>query len=573
MKSKNQTVRNSMLSLFFYASLVCIGTLEASSQELITKSLFEKQFELTAKLIVMLKVDYREGAPEIGAGFIFGHDNDHLFIATAYHVVHRGSEPLNIWVGLKTMPVDKLIKANLLKNGKEVNLDLAVISIGDLTKQGINPCAFPYDRLRMMDDLKRDDTVFSVGNPHGDSWAEPIEPDLVSQINGKEIVFQSASISRGNSGGPLIDVRADLVGMTTADAPPFGRAINIDYILQHVKKWGYPVQLNSYTEPDLGIPLLHDAAMNGDIVALKNLLAQCNNPDEVDMHYITALHLAAYWGKTEAITVLLKDGADIEAQDALGDTPLEHAVDNFHNLETVKLLIKAGAKINNKDYQGLTALHKALLTDTIEDEVVLFLIHSGADVNLQDLENNKALHYAVINEKAGIVKELIKTGANTEIQGKDKRTPLLLAIENQKEEMVRLLLSSGANVNGPGLISGLGALHMAAYDPGNIEIIKILLTAGAKVNAKDEDGNSPLHIVIRSGQNYKPPSVNQQLEAITLLLKAGADVNAKNVNGHTPLAAARIIYTDPSYNNSDNKEENMNRFNAIEKLLRQHGGK
>jgi ankyrin repeat protein len=538
---------------------------QAAAQELITRSVFEKQFEITSRMIVMLNVEYPGGGSEIGAGFLFGHDTAHLYIATADHVVHRGTQPLNIWVRLRTL--DKPIKATLVKSIKSEDLDLAVLSIGNLSGQGIHACAFPYDRLRMEDDLKRGDTVYPVGNPGGESWAEPVEPERVTKISEKEIVFQSASITGGNSGGPLIDATATLVGMTTADQPPFGRATNMDLLISQLKEWGYPVQLRAYAAPDLGPPAIHVAAMNGDIVTLNKLLAGCNYPDETDEYYVTALQLAAYWGKPEIMALLVKAGADIVAQDAVGDSPLHHAVDRPGNLESLKWLIRSGAKINLANYQGLTPLLKVLSADSIDNETALFLIHSGAGVNLKDLEKNTPLHYAVGNGNVAIAKALLGAGAKVEAEGKYKRTPLLLAVESKKTEMVQLLIAAGAAVNGKGV------LMLAAGHPSNGGIIKMLLTAGANVNEKDEMGNTPLHRAVYSGHDYHADPIKDQVEAITLLLKSGADVNAVNNNGNTPLTGARKLYTDPAYGSEKDKEEYLNRWKAIEALLRSRGAK
>jgi len=114
-------------------------------------------------------------------------------------------------------------------------------------------------------------------------------------------------------------------------------------LLSQLKEWGYPVQLSTYVAAGLGAPALHIAAMNGDIATLNKLLNGCHYPDEVDEYYVTAMQLAAYWGKPEIMTLLLKAGADIEAQDAVGDASLHHAVDRPGNLESIKWLISAGA--------------------------------------------------------------------------------------------------------------------------------------------------------------------------------------------------------------------------------------
>src|SRR5262249_29505687 len=152
--------------------------------------------------------------------------------------------------------------------------------------------------------------VLPVGNPNGVSWAIPVKPDNIAQVNGSEIVFQSTFISSGHSGGALIDTEAKLIGMIIADQPPFGRAITLESVLQQVKQWGYAARLVTYYPPSPGPSPLHVAAMNGNLVDIKNLLAQCNNPNEVDDYYVTPLHLAAAWGKIEAMSSLLKAGAN-----------------------------------------------------------------------------------------------------------------------------------------------------------------------------------------------------------------------------------------------------------------------
>jgi ankyrin repeat protein len=517
---------------------------------------FNKEFEQTAQLIVMLNADY-DGTPEFGAGVIFGSEKDHLLIITAYHILHRGSQqPKNIWVRIKALP-NKSLKATLLKHVTQGDLDLAVLSVEDLINQGVNGCAFPFDRLPTNTDLKFGDAVLPVGNPNGVSWAIPVKPDNISQINGSEIVFQSTFISSGHSGGALIDTEAKLIGMIIADQPPFGRAINLDAVLQQVKQWGYPVRLAAYYPPGPGPSPLHIAAMNGDLSKIKNLLAQCNNPNEVDEFYVTPLHLAAAWGKIDAMSLLLKAGASLNVQNIEGDFPLHSAVDS---IRSVKFLCNAGANINAKNYAGKTALHKA--ADDNKQETVLFLIYAGADVNMQDNEKNTALHYAVSNGNIVIVKALFNAKANISLENLRNETPLWLAVEYESVEIINLLVEAGANVNNINSFN-VSALQIAVPQCKNIETLRALLKSGANVNVRDENGNTPLHVaVLRRGE------LSTLLEIITALLKGGADVNAKNSQGNTPLLRAKHYLTGDG-----ETVESSERFKAIESLLRQYGGK
>jgi ankyrin repeat protein len=516
---------------------------------------FDKEAEQTAQLIVMLSVEYDEGTPTFGAGIIFNGDKDRMYIATASHVVYRGtSKPKNILVKFKTFPGKEAI-AEVLKN--EADLDLAVLTVNNLTKQGINGCAFPFDRLPIRAELRRGDEVLPVGNPAGVSWAMPVEADKISQINESQIVFQSTFIRSGHSGGGLLDNNGHLVGMMTADEPPFGRAITMDAILQQVMRWGFSVRLDPTTFPFYRFSSLHNAAMDGNLPEMKKLLALCNNPNQVDNFFVTALHLAAAHGKVEAMSLLLNEGANINAQNVVGDYPLHSAVDN---IPSIKLLVKAGAVVNAKNNRGQTILH--LAADGEKPEVVKFLIESGADINIQDSEKNTPLHYAIENESGEIVKTLLKANANLQIENGRNQTPLLLAVENDNLSIARLILESGADPNHKNSYK-VTPLQMAVSRGSQLEILNALLKAGAKVNDSDEDGNTPLHDAVV--KLYEPSKVH---EVMAVLLKAGADVNAKNSKGNTPLLRAKKYLTEESQS-----QDRKDRFIAIERLLRQYGAK
>jgi ankyrin repeat protein len=105
---------------------------------------------------------------------------------------------------------------------------------------------------------------------------------------------------------------------------------------------------------------------------------------------------------------------------------------------------------------------------------------------------------------------------------------------------VQAELDKGADVNAKDE-QGYTPLHNAAE--GHKEIVELLIAKGADVNAKDESGGTPLLAAARYGRK----------EVAKLLITAGADVNAKRDNGHTPLDMAENEKTAD--------------------LLRKHGGK
>ena len=557
-----------LINLFAIATLLCLLSFESLAQRTNEEYIFEKELEQTVQLIVMISVDYDGEGTGVGAGIVFAKDGDRLLIVTASHVIQKGPTTANnILVRFKSFP-DKSFKATVLKHvNSGESLDLAVLSVSNLASQGFNACAFPFDRLRRQGALERKDEVIPIGNPNGRSWAVPVEPDKISEISESELVFQSNNIKSGHSGGPLIDTKANLIGMVTADEAPLGHAMTIEALVKQLKQWKFPVlwSRSVFREERYDLPL-HAATDSVNIPEIKRLLALCNNPNEVDFYYRTPLHYAASRGSVEALSLLLKAGAMVDVQDFNEMFPLSLSIYGNH-FEAVKVLVKAGAKINKPGFSKLTALHMALEDDK-NSQIPLHLIQAGANVNTEDVNGNTPLHYAVEIKSIEIVKAIIKAGADLEAENNTRSTPLMIAIAGDDLKMIQLLMGSGALVKVSGSKNRYDVLHTAAQHARNLETLKILLKAGANVNGKDEAGNTPLHYAVYRS-NSKDSGAEKMPELVSVLLSAGADPNAKTESGVTPLAVVKEAQNDAARNG----DEVLKRVNAIANLLRQHGAK
>ena len=126
-----------------------------------------------------------------------------------------------------------------------------------------------------------------------------------------------------------------------------------------------------------------------------------------------------------------------------------------------------------------------------------------------------------IKGSATAITEALKHGANPNAQ-KYRKTALMTAAYNNNPEAVKILLDAGADVNARAP-DGDTVLIVAASNNRNPQVMKILLEAGAEVNALGEGGMTAL-----MWASHNP-------ETIKVLLDGGADVNIHNKNGRTAL--------------------------------------
>lgn len=146
-----------------------------------------------------------------------------------------------------------------------------------------------------------------------------------------------------------------------------------------------------------------------------------------------------------------------------------------------------------------------------------------------DLKGITPLMRAARAGRADVVQRLLKAGADPSAMcPADTTTPLKAAIDSEQPDVVQALLSGGAAVD-----QALYGHHNVtplnyAAKAGNLQIVELLLKAGASVSATDDDGRTPLHLSIWS----------RHLEITKALIAAHASIEAKDNHGNTPLIYA-----------------------------------
>ncbi|WCR58329.1 MAG: Phosphocholine transferase AnkX [Wolbachia endosymbiont of Ctenocephalides felis wCfeJ] len=119
-------------------------------------------------------------------------------------------------------------------------------------------------------------------------------------------------------------------------------------------------------------------------------------------------------------------------------------------------------------------------------EVVKFLVDKGASINAKDRFGWTPLHSAAVSNTGNIAKLLIDMGADINAKNDDNKTPFELACKNGKTEVASFLATVQDNRHRT-------ALHYAAQE-GNLKLVGLLIEKGADVNAKDNEGKTPLDL-------------------------------------------------------------------------------
>ncbi|QIK37569.1 ankyrin repeat domain-containing protein [Caldichromatium japonicum] len=138
-------------------------------------------------------------------------------------------------------------------------------------------------------------------------------------------------------------------------------------------------------------PLI-EAAEQGDLAAVEQLLARHVNPDPRTECGWTPLMKAALNGHVAIVERLLQAGARVDAEDIGGYTALMVAAQNNH-AAIVELLLKRGAQINRQERtKGWTAMIWAAKQG--HTSTVKILLQYGADPRIRDLEGKSAADWA-----------------------------------------------------------------------------------------------------------------------------------------------------------------------------------
>ena len=230
---------------------------------------------------------------------------------------------------------------------------------------------------------------------------------------------------------------------------------------------------------------------------------------------------------------LLAHGADVNARDRDGCTPLVFAAEGC-NYKRMNLYLDAGADINTRDNHGRTILMRVLRTNIIAQGLVEYLVDKGIDVVATNSHGVSTLDYTRIYDSVPIMATPIE-----EIY--EEKGLLKYSIERFQHDLswdpdyddLCAAVEKGLDVKKEAILAFVFR-EFLKLNSDHIKMAEYLLRLGAKVNMRDDCGNTPLHNVA-AGCICNTEQRNIQTRIIRLLSEHGADVNARDEKGKTPL--------------------------------------
>ena len=338
--------------------------------------------------------------------------------------------------------------------------------------------------------------------------------------------------------------------------------------LQKSRYWGGEVLTRALIVDSAGWTVLHHLADLGHDPKVDVMMMMAAHDQRLRGQLLeartnrgeTALVLAAQQGNIQALKILIDNGASLDTLTKCGETALDCAsAAGF--MEVCKLLIDCGADVGkSKEFCRLQRLR--LQTEQIQ--------HRQASVQ-QQIESPECsapeecaiftpLMVAAAAGDVAATTKCLMSGADIEETSEDTgMTAFMLAASNGHCEILYILLSSGANIDATNA-KGWTTLMLAAQS-GNLQVVDLLTSRGADVNHASPDrwtalaeatcrGNVPIMIrLLGCKADTETPSMHDwtplmhaafrgDLEAVSLLLDAGADMNIISPHDETALLLA-----------------------------------
>nr|QLH02045.1 pyrexia [Agasicles hygrophila] len=283
-----------------------------------------------------------------------------------------------------------------------------------------------------------------------------------------------------------------------------------------------------YYEPSQGLSAIHLTSFSGDNDGTQLLISKGCDVNAIYKCY-TPLHCAAFGDSPECAMILLNNDAKVHITTKSPQNCREsvlHCAVRANAIACVKLFTEEGADVAQGENTGVTPIH--LAADLGHPQCLRILLeHKSIFVNTPTKDKEQTpLHLAAESGYVECIEILLDNGADANVRNYRAQSPLHLAARAQAYDCVEMLLRK-ANAD-PKMYDcdKRTPLHCAVGKAArSYDIIEILISYEADINAKDQYGYTPLHIA----------ALNELSQCVEVLLYHGADVTAKSKFGMTAL--------------------------------------
>lgn len=389
-------------------------------------------------------------------------------------------------------------------------------------------------------------------------------------------------------------LNATLLQVSRAVTPEFNRSSRLDVEQLNDESWVAISRANT-PSPTPAVSI-HEAARSGTLQQVRKILRNVQqNVDELDEEGCSALHIACVQKRFDIARYLIQKGADVNQDDDTGSTPLHYAVQSG-DASFVRFLLSRHANPEFENDEGRKPFYYADKNNFLLDWMRKFghnldavdpktkftaliaavkksddasakeLIDQRVDLDAQCSTKNTALHYACESENLPLIDLLIENDCKIDLQNKSNWTPLMTAVRKGKLSAVKLLVSAGADLEAKSSDTDYTDFTplIAAIHEKHADIARHLIENGAALHVRDHWGYTPIN---RAGQAglldiveelvHRGESINEQNsnsdwsiiseaawhdfpDIIDYLAEQGADLEIRECNRDTPLQKACI---------------------------------
>ncbi len=290
-----------------------------------------------------------------------------------------------------------------------------------------------------------------------------------------------------------------------------------------------------------------DAAMNGNLEAVRELLKEGADVNLAQGDGMTGLHWAAEAGDLEMVGMLLEAGANVKGVTRIGDYTSLHIASEAGHGEVVRALLEAGADVEaRRAFAGTTPLHLAAASGSVSS--IDALVGFGADINAQEWEwEQTPLIFAASLGRAEAVKMLLAKGADpsltTRVLQLSRRAEQDLLAREARQAMMDTLREASSDPTT--WVPRPAEVRAAVAASNRFDVLEVNEVAHVDWNAVQLDGKSlrfPDLVGYQGGLTALLHAIREgNEESVMALLEGGADIDQPSAGDlTTPLLMAMI---------------------------------